>query len=95
MKFSLNFLKTHGLKLILLVCLSFLAWVVFVQYQTLDQVAINPPAVEQNQVTARQVKVNAKVIEWLSQNHELKKGSAIVKLPSFDPFAPLVLDTKP
>ncbi len=88
MKIPTTILKTYGPKIAWLVCSLFLIWVLYSQYRIIDEAIFHPPLVQENQVTARQSKINQKTLELLKDNQSIKKDSTHLTLPTHDPFAP-------
>lgn len=88
MKLSTNIIKTNGLKIAWLVCGLFVAWVTYSQFRLIDEAVLRPPLVQDNQVTARQSKINQKLLDQIANNHALKKAINKLNIPTRDPFSP-------
>ncbi|MFA5106921.1 MAG: hypothetical protein WC497_01180 [Patescibacteria group bacterium] len=88
MKIPTTILRTYGPKIAWLVCSLFLIWVLYSQYRVIDEAILHPPLVQENQVTARQSKINQKLLKSLKDNQIIKKDSTHLTLPTHDPFAP-------
>ncbi|MDD5567530.1 MAG: hypothetical protein PHH01_05035, partial [Patescibacteria group bacterium] len=70
----------------------FVAWVIFSFYQTINEAILNPPPIEQNQVSERQGKLNTKFLEDIKTFHAAKTKKVLPAELERDPFEPLALD---
>lgn len=93
MKQILKLLKKYTIKAAWLVSFLFLLWVVYLQYQVYNEAILNPPTIEHNQVTARQTKVNNKVIETVEAFHKHKINTEQPETLKYDPFGTIELDS--
>ncbi len=93
MKFSYEPLKKYTIKIIWLLSILFILWIGYQQFRVYNEAVLNPPAIEQNQVSARQLKVNEKIIDQVQDFHEQKTQSSESKVLKRDPFSTVDLDS--
>jgi len=85
-------LQKYITKVVLFISILFVLWVAFTHYQSVNESILNPPAVEQTQLSAREAKVNEITLENVNEFHNLKTKAGPPKQLENDPFKQIDLD---
>ncbi|MBU0707384.1 hypothetical protein KKG41_03355 [Patescibacteria group bacterium] len=93
MIFTNNLLQKYGFKLVWVISVLCILWVTFLDYQVVDQAILNPPIIEQQQLSDRQNKINTQLFESVIQYHAKKIETDKPEPLKTDPFEGADLDT--
>jgi len=93
MKLHTKLLQKYGIKLVWLISLMSILWIAFLNYQTINEAILDPPIIEQQQLSARQSKINMQLYDTVTQYHGTKIQIENLQPLNSDPFESTGLDT--
>ncbi len=91
-KIKTDNLQKHLIKIAWIISLLFIIWVVFSNYQTINESILNPPIVQQSQLSAREIKIKNDKLEQVINFHQEKTKLSENTGSKSDPFKQLDLD---